>query len=615
MAVLSSAAWGTSQKEFQPMSCLTPNPLRNSYKAKGIEIFSRSIQDTKSCSGEWDIRGTCCDVDAVSRYTTKKIEDNQKSLKGILAELETIAPELDKFIQSYLGEASTSSISPEVAPAAPAVETQPAGGIEGAEQPQEPAGGEPGSAEPQAEAPVAESQPAAASRLLHGQHQHRQPAPQTPHNAAALAGLKAQLQAVVNDLKLNKDTLVQQQTRCMAKINLIVGVSPCSICSGNSAQYFENGRLKMEERVCRDVLADCHHAWARLVDISKKVQTFSDLASKLVGADLDDPADSTSPKMGHAIMNFAKKTDIWAELAACEDPENCPFQSAADLCERFISLDKENYAEKLGGEIKRKIAKNGKKLRKKMSKFAKKFKANLKKLKKFKSLLKSLSKFKGAFKDLKRLNILKKMNKLFKKISSMKKKFKKIIRTFSKTGKVCKKMKSKIAQFKLKMKKLLGKAKKVMKKAAKFTKQTTQKLSRSKQLSTTQKAKLSACLKQGKRAATSRRISIRSAVQGARVSVSSHKTVSVHRHVAAVSSVRAFSRQQTWSSTSVSRQAHNRGSGAPQNSRGSGSRSSGRGRKLQTLLASGSSKGMSEVGVVPNNNCNPCAPFNGMEGP
>lgn len=454
-----------------------------------------------------------------------------------------------------------------------------------------------------------------------------------------MADLKVQLLKVISNLKQNKDTLVAQQTKCMAKINIIVGVSPCSICSGNSAQYFKNGLLKMEERVCRDVLADCHPAWAHLVDISKRVQMFSDLASKLVGADLDDPSDSSSPKMGHAIMSYAKKTDIWAELSACEDPDNCPFRNAADLCERFISLDKANYAQKLGSEIRSRIAANGKKLRRKMSKFAKKFKAKLKQLKKLKSLAKKLSKhFKGSIKDLKKLKILQKISKILKKIRWMNKKFKKVLRSFSKTGKVCKKFQAKLKLYKSKLKRMVTKAKRTVLKARKYSKTAMQKLSTSKNLSQAQKAKLQKSLKHSRCAGrtsikTKHSIKVKVSSQAPRTSFkaasfsfrahkSIHRTkqpasvhrvsVSVQRQVAGVTSARTVSHQQSWRSSSVS---HSQSRSSSSSQRSSSSRSSGKGRKLQTLLASGSSTGSSEVGVIPNKSCDPCAPFNGMDGP
>lgn len=364
LALLCSAAMAKGDHHFHSLSCSQSNPMRENFRSLGITIFPKSVQNREYCQGEWDIHGTCCSIQQVSDYTTKKTQENDDSLKLILADLERIGPDLESFLKTYLEEDENSGASAN------------------SQQKFKPW---------LFKNPSSMQNLGQARSLQSTASQNTSVVPQTSGNSTEhqveIENLKSKISEVVAHLKETKGSLISQQTKCMSKINLIVAVSPCSICSGNSDQYFSFGRLKLEERVCRDVLADCHQAWARLVGISKKVQTFSALASKLIGAEIHKFSTLSNPgfyTMGSSIKKIAQKKEIWQELAACEDPEQCEFQDAAELCEKFISLHKSNYAQKLGQEIKAKVARETEKLKKKIKEKKDKKKGGSKKEKKSK---------------------------------------------------------------------------------------------------------------------------------------------------------------------------------------------------------------------------------------
>src|SRR3990167_3964689 len=656
--LLSSAVMAQNATQFVSQSCSRSNRMRDGLRRMGVQIFRASQHNDEFCKGEWDIRGTCCNVQQVSDYTTKKTKQNDESLKLILTELELIAPNLQKFVDTYLSgpqdhvpaanntQNSNSNSSDQQTDSSPLVsgsnqtesnQTQPNANQEAEQQTQ------PAEQNFEDEPDNIDDHSRRLQMLVARPFQHA-PNTQVNGNSTAMAQLKTKILTAIKDLQENKASLAAQQTQCMAKINLIIALSPCSICSSKGYDYFSQGKLKMEEAVCRDVITDCHGAWVKLVSISKKVQEFSSLITTLVGIDLDQQtvdSNGKSVKLGHSIMSIAKEADLWNELSSCADPENCPFKDVADLCERFISLHEDNYAQKLSKRIKKSIEKTGD-LKEILAKYQKKLKGSVKKIAKL------IRKYLGNknMSDLSKVKGLKQISKILKKFGTMQKKFKRFMKAFSKLVSSCKTSKKLLKGLKKTVKKLLKRTKKIVKKIRTYQSKQLKKLSKSSQLS-----KKKAILKKSLKCQKKQQLKSKSKKQikkfGAKKQqVKSHQKKQTKTHGRkkllvkfqlkkfvhkqqktqhkqlgkSLKSVKAHSsstgckssvktsheKKQTWSVSSYKKSS-------TQSS--SSKKNSSNGRKLTGLLASGSNTGTSEIGVVPNGSCNPCAPINGMDGP
>ena len=145
------------------------------------------------------------------------------------------------------------------------------------------------------------------------------------------------------------------QDKCVSKINQIISIVACPICSGRSDDFFDETFeiLKVSPLLLYGVLADCHPAWTSLVEFQQDVDKYTDLVLSTSGYSCG-PGNKCleSQAITMTVSTFIKKRNLIPNLENCSPDllETCEYKHVAALCEQFIHIQDSDYAPKVEEE-------------------------------------------------------------------------------------------------------------------------------------------------------------------------------------------------------------------------------------------------------------------------
>lgn len=134
---------------------------------------------------------------------------------------------------------------------------------------------------------------------------------------------------------------------CVSKLDNIKRSSYCSICSSRSAEFFLDGKLKVNEDDCRDIISQCSEYWSSLIRLDHfdekfnvEIELYKDLTDKQF--EIPDLAESGKMLAALGITNSLKK-------CLGKDAHRtfkCSFNDVASICTKAAGFTQDLFIPK-----------------------------------------------------------------------------------------------------------------------------------------------------------------------------------------------------------------------------------------------------------------------------
>ena len=254
----------------------TKNPFLTSLAAQGVKLLPTAVSHDKHCKSEWSGYGTCCDVNDLIEYTKKESSDFESKNKKLAWELNNL---------NFLVGWNVYMVST-----------------------------------------IKDFKPI-----------------KTLENGKKVKTLSPREIRIKEFSKFsaifhkNWAILFIKKGKCIKKMNELRSASHCGTCSGRSEIFFNEGKAKMKESKCLQVIDQCHSYWNALIEIFEKLASISHLVAR-TNSRTSLKAHTTQSEY---MSEWLKHNKITESLKKCKSSKACTLQQADSICRSLVSITNE----------------------------------------------------------------------------------------------------------------------------------------------------------------------------------------------------------------------------------------------------------------------------------
>lgn len=141
------------------------------------------------------------------------------------------------------------------------------------------------------------------------------------------------------ELRDFRQQIIPLQQKCTRKIMDFRAHSLCQICSNDSMKYFKEGRAKVSDEKCTEVLMHCVGAWRLMMKLIRRLKHF-----RIIGKFMDAFRSKKNKRFKVSfdstdqIDDFFQKFNLRETVKHCENVNDCQNKDKRLICDRLISI-------------------------------------------------------------------------------------------------------------------------------------------------------------------------------------------------------------------------------------------------------------------------------------
>lgn len=148
-------------------------------------------------------------------------------------------------------------------------------------------------------------------------------------------GEKDTIRTIEGLLKDRKEFVEEKVSKCLDGYASFREKAVCNVCAGNAPVFFENTKLKITSKTCREVIDSCLVPWRRILTLTRRMGNLVELLTKL-GLESNETSARTQ-----LLKRWAEDLKIAQALEDCKAPlieHRCPTETAAIICDNMITV-------------------------------------------------------------------------------------------------------------------------------------------------------------------------------------------------------------------------------------------------------------------------------------
>lgn len=270
--------------------CQLSNSYTRQLQNNGVKFSKVPVSTPGMCGSEWQRFGSCCSAD-VSKYDARQRAVSADLIKRAKKQVSQLSESVSEYMESF--KAYISSATPR-----------------------------------------------------HGGRARFQIKSKTQLNQAQKVALSnrmlTSLEAIQNWINQHKFNMVEAQNTCIQKLQRERSAAVCYTCSGRAHEFFTKNSLNMHEMTCRSIIKECANSWWYLIGFLDQVNKFNNLITQVEQEAGIKMLNNEGVSPAKTILNWADQNNLRNNLHTCKDGL-CKFDTAKDICENFISIERPMY--------------------------------------------------------------------------------------------------------------------------------------------------------------------------------------------------------------------------------------------------------------------------------